>query len=353
MYLPEAIAGGDLQYHFWRSEHGFFSFCSKKCSIATADTGYYSSRLHEPNCLIPMSVDATGRVLSLVLLAIPLFVLAACSSGDDGHHRGMMAQLDTTRLQKIYGSMEEDYGQLMNRYEEMRAQMPPDMQQMVQHMQQMHGEATAMHQGMMHGKGMMHKGGMMGRGMGMMRMMGAREWDQQMLGMHEGMAHMHERAGREEMAQMHRQIVEWYRKALENTPSGGAAEEAPEPPEEVLDGANLYAQQCATCHGSQGGGGGSAFPPLAGANWVTGDEETPIRIVLHGLQGRMQVRGTTYRGVMPAFGSRLSNAEIAAILTYVRTSWGNEASEVTADEVQEVRREYNGRTRPWSGAELQ
>lgn len=269
----------------------------------------------------------------------------------------MMAQLDTTRLQEIYGSMETDYSQLMARYEEMRTQMPPDMQQRVQHMQQMHGEATAMHQEMMRGgrrrgKGMMHQGGMMGRGSGMMRMIGAREWDQQMLGMHEGMAQMHERAGREEMAQMHRQMAEGYRQALDTAPPGGASEEGPEPPEEVLDGANLYAQQCTTCHGSQGGGGG-AFPPLAGAEWVTGDEETPIRIVLHGLQGRMQVRGTTYRGVMPAFGSRLSDAEIAAILTYVRTSWDNEASEVTAGEVQEVRREYSGRTRPWSGAELQ
>lgn len=291
----------------------------------------------------------------LFLCALLILVFAACRSGEDrsSAHRGMMAQLDTTRLQEIYGGMEKNYDQLMARYEEMRAQMPSDVQQMVQHMQQMHGEATAMHQEMMQGEGMMREGGMMGRGGGMMRMMGAREWDQQMLGMHEGLAQMHERTGQDDMAQMHRQMTEWYRQALDAVPSGGASEEGPEPPdEEALDGANLYGQQCATCHGSQGGGGG-AFPPLAGSEWVTGDEETPVRVVLHGLQGRIRVSGTTYSGLMPAFGSRLSDAEIAAILTHIRTSWGNEAPEVTASEVEEERREYSGRTSPWAPSDFQ
>lgn len=265
----------------------------------------------------------------------------------------MMGQSDTTRIQEIYRGMEKDYDQLMARYEEMKAQMPPDVQQMYQHMQQMHGEVSAMHQEMMQG-GMMHEGGMMGRGDEMMSMMGAREWDQQMLSMHEGLARMHQRGGQDEMAQMHQQMTEWYRQALENTPSEGTAEERPKPPEEeTVSGADLYAQQCATCHGPQGAGSGGAFPPLVETEWVTGDEETPIRIVLHGLQGRIRVNDTAYSGVMPAFGARLSNEEVAAILTYIRSSWGNDAPEVTAREVQEVRQEYSGRTNPWPSSAFQ
>lgn len=283
----------------------------------------------------------------------------------------MMAQLDTTRLQEIYAAMEEGHNQLVARYEEMRAQMPSGLQQMVQHMQQMHGEATAMHEqmmqgqgmqgGMMQGQGMQGQGmqgrGMQGQGTGMRGMMGMREWDQQMLGMHQGLAQMHQRAGRDEMAQMHQQMTQWYRQALEATPADSAAREGalaegPAPPGGAISGAEVFAQQCATCHGSQGQGMSGAFPPLAGSGWVTGDTETPIRIVLHGLQGSVQVGGTTYNGVMPAFGSRLSNEEVAAILTHIRSSWGNDAQEVTAREVQEVRREYSGRTRPWSPSDF-
>ena len=302
----------------------------------------------------PSDAMLDTRQTLLILCAAFLLVLSACrADGDRSTQRGMMAPLDTTRLQEIYSGMEQDYDRLIAQYEAMRAQMPSDMQAMYQHMQQMHGEATAMHQQMMQG-GMMHERGMMGRGAGTMGMMGAREWDQQMLGMHEGLAQMHGRAGQEEMAEMHRQMTEWYRQAIETTPSEGSREEGPAPPEEeILNGANLYVQQCATCHGSQGEGGAGVFPPLAGSEWVTGDEETPIRIVLHGLQGSVQVEGTTYNGVMPAFGSRLSDAEIAAILTHIRSSWDNDAPEVTADEVQEVRGEYSGRTQPWSASDFQ
>lgn len=305
----------------------------------------------------PSNAMLDARQTLLVLCAL-LLVLSACrADGDRSTRRGMMAPLDTTRLQEIYRGMEQDYGRLMAQYEEMRAQMSSDVQAMYQHMQQMYGEANAMHQQMMQG-GMMHEEGMMGRGAGMMGMMGAREWDQQMLGMHEGLAQMHGRAGRNEMAQMHEQMTQWYRQALEATPADsaageGASAEGPAPPEgEAISGAELFVQQCATCHGAQGQGMSGAFPPLAGSEWVAGDEETPIRVVLHGLQGSVQVGGTTYNGVMPAFGSRLSDAEIAAILTHIRSSWGNEAPEVTADEVQEVRREYSGRTRSWSASDF-
>lgn len=287
--------------------------------------------------MVSLSNTHLTRLLSLTLL---LFVVSACIG--DGHERGMMGSPDTSRLQSIYTSMEEGHGQIMAQYENMKAQLPSGVQAMYQDMGQMHGEANAMHQEMM-------SGDMMDRDTAPMAMMNMREGDQQMLAMHEGLAQVHEQAGREEMAQMHRDMTERYQQALENTPTEGAPGESPAPPE-AISGAEVYTQRCATCHGSEGTGKASAFPPLAGSEWVTGEKNTPIRVVLHGLQGRIQVSDRSYSGLMPAFGTRLSDEEVAQLLTYVRSSWGNSAPEVATEEVREVRREYSGREGPWSPA---
>jgi mono/diheme cytochrome c family protein len=96
-----------------------------------------------------------------------------------------------------------------------------------------------------------------------------------------------------------------------------------------------------------------AFPPLAGSEWVTKDPETPIRIVLHGLQGPIEVKGVTYNNVMPEWGSKLSNEEIAAVLTHERSNWGNSAGEITPDMVDKIRKETADRTGTWTPDELQ
>lgn len=296
---------------------------------------------------------ANTRLTHFLSLTLFSFVFSACIGNGDGHERGMMGRADTSRLQSIYTSMEEEHGQIMARYENMKAQMSSDVQAMYQDMRQMHGEANAMHQKMMSGD-MMRGKGMRGQDTAPMAMMNMREGDQQMLAMHEGLAHMHRQAGQEEMAQMHRKMTKRYQQALENTPTEGARGEGPPPPEsEAINGAESYTQRCAPCHGSEGAGKGSAFPPLAGSEWVTEEKDTPIRIVLHGLQGRIQVSDRSYNGLMPAFGTRLSDEEVAQLLTYIRSSWGNSASEVTAAEVREVRREYSGREGPWSPSALE
>ena len=104
-----------------------------------------------------------------------------------------------------------------------------------------------------------------------------------------------------------------------------------------VDGAALYAQQCAACHQANGQGLAGAFPPLSGAEWVTADPQVPVKILLAGLSGQITVKGQTYNGAMPAFGSVFNDAEIAAIVSYVRTSWENDAGEVTAEQVAEIR----------------
>lgn len=124
----------------------------------------------------------------------------------------------------------------------------------------------------------------------------------------------------------------------------------------IVAGRRHYAQVCATCHQPTGLGVAGAFPPLAGAEWVTGDEERLIRVLLHGLQGPIEVKGNTYNGVMPAFGQgspyNWSDQRIAEVLTFIRAEWGNEASAITAEQVTAVRTADAGRNRAWTADEL-
>jgi mono/diheme cytochrome c family protein len=117
-------------------------------------------------------------------------------------------------------------------------------------------------------------------------------------------------------------------------------------------GESLHRQHCASCHGQQGTGVAGAFPPLAGAERVAGDEDTAIRILLDGLQGRIQVDDRTYSNVMPAFGRRLGDDEIAALLSYIRSSWGNRAEGISPEDVSEIRRRHAGRSQPWTVSQL-
>lgn len=125
----------------------------------------------------------------------------------------------------------------------------------------------------------------------------------------------------------------------------------PAEPEEV-DGAELYAQQCVACHQANGEGMAGAFPPLAGSEWVTGDAELPIKVLLSGLGGPVEVKGQSYNGAMPAFGAVWNDEEIAAVVTYIRAEWGNEAGEVDAEQVAAVREETGSRG-TWTADELQ
>jgi cytochrome c oxidase cbb3-type subunit II len=119
------------------------------------------------------------------------------------------------------------------------------------------------------------------------------------------------------------------------------------------DGGAVYARICTACHQPNGQGISGAFPPLAGSDWLLKDPETPVRIVLHGLQGTVEVKGMTYNGVMPEWGSKLSNEEIAAVLTHERKTWGNSGEEITPDMVDKVRKDTANRSNPWTSEELQ
>jgi mono/diheme cytochrome c family protein len=118
------------------------------------------------------------------------------------------------------------------------------------------------------------------------------------------------------------------------------------------DGKQIFATTCAACHQATGQGVEGTFPPLAGSDWVTGDEAKLVRIVLHGLTGPVEVAGETYTGAMPAWGGVLKDPDVAAVTTYIRSSWGNQAAPITEARVASIRAATASRKTPWTAAEL-
>jgi mono/diheme cytochrome c family protein/lysophospholipase L1-like esterase/glucose/arabinose dehydrogenase len=114
---------------------------------------------------------------------------------------------------------------------------------------------------------------------------------------------------------------------------------------------------CATCHQPHGKGMDPVYPPLAGSPWAMGDEERLIKLTLHGLWGLLEVNGKVYdpaKGVPPmtAFETLLNDEEVAAVLTYVRNSWGNKADPVQPGTVKKVRAATKDRSIFWKPEEL-
>jgi ubiquinol-cytochrome c reductase cytochrome b subunit len=100
-------------------------------------------------------------------------------------------------------------------------------------------------------------------------------------------------------------------------------------------GAAVYSTNCSGCHGASGMGQAGVFPPLAKNDVVTGDKGKVITILLKGLNNvPIVVNGSKYAGVMPAWKGTLKDADIAAVLTYIRSSWGNSAPAITEAEVK-------------------
>lgn len=114
--------------------------------------------------------------------------------------------------------------------------------------------------------------------------------------------------------------------AAAGQPAGAApAEAGPGPSAAAIDGATAYAP-CAACHQATGMGIPGAFPPLAGhgPELYQADRTYPVLVLLYGVMGQISVSGMTYNGLMPAH-AHLGDAELAAILNHVMTSFGNDA----------------------------
>jgi mono/diheme cytochrome c family protein len=102
-------------------------------------------------------------------------------------------------------------------------------------------------------------------------------------------------------------------------------------------GADLYRTSCASCHQNNGQGVPDLFPPLAGNTVVTAADPTEhVKVVLFGKKGG-KIQGVTYSAEMPAWKDQLSDEEVAAVINHERTSWGNSAPAVSAEEVSRIR----------------
>lgn len=101
-------------------------------------------------------------------------------------------------------------------------------------------------------------------------------------------------------------------------------------------GAKIFAANCTGCHGLNGIGQPGIFPSLVANPYVSGDAKRVIHTVKYGLTGKIVAKGVKYDGVMPAWRGTLTDAQIANVLSYIRTTWGNRGSLVTAAEVRAV-----------------
>lgn len=101
-------------------------------------------------------------------------------------------------------------------------------------------------------------------------------------------------------------------------------------------GKKVYQQYCLSCHMNDGNGVPGLNPPLGKTTWVTGDKKRLINIILKGFNEEIEINGEVYANPMPA-QPQLSDQQIADVLTYIRNSFGNKASAITAAEVKAVR----------------
>ncbi|NQV74194.1 nitrite reductase, copper-containing [bacterium] len=105
--------------------------------------------------------------------------------------------------------------------------------------------------------------------------------------------------------------------------------------ERIEAGSRIFAANCAACHQPSGQGIAGVFPPLAGSDFLMADAARAIGVVVNGLSEEIEVNGVKYNGVMP--GVRLSDEDVANVLTFVRNSWGNEGGETVPADVAKVK----------------
>lgn len=120
-------------------------------------------------------------------------------------------------------------------------------------------------------------------------------------------------------------------------------------PAGAANGKQLYAANCVACHQASGKGLAGVFPPLDGSEWVTGDERMLANILLHGVSGEISVAGASFNGAMPSF-QQLGDAELAAVASYVRSEWSNQATAIAPD-LFAAERKAAIRTTPFNGGE--
>lgn len=109
------------------------------------------------------------------------------------------------------------------------------------------------------------------------------------------------------------------------------------PAEAAADpGKEIYFKYCLACHQTDGSGVPGMYPPVINTDWVQGDKTRLIGLLLNGQKGIIEVNGKTFKGEMPSH-QYLSDEQIAQVLTFIRSNFGNNADAVTGGEVSLVR----------------
>lgn len=104
------------------------------------------------------------------------------------------------------------------------------------------------------------------------------------------------------------------------------------------EGKRAYAMTCANCHGDDGMGKPGQAPPLAGSEWVNATSFKRVEEIPQlGLAGEIHVAGQAWNSQMAPMGAALSDSDLAAVLTYIRGSWGNKAGPVGDDDIKAMR----------------
>lgn len=106
----------------------------------------------------------------------------------------------------------------------------------------------------------------------------------------------------------------------------------------VAKGKATYNTACVSCHGATGEGSPGVYPPLKASEFVVHGEARPVIILLRGVHGSLTVNGKTYNGVMNPLGAGMSSKQLAQLVSYIRSDWGNNASIVYDDQITEYKK---------------
>ena len=117
-------------------------------------------------------------------------------------------------------------------------------------------------------------------------------------------------------------------------------------------GKQVYSTVCIACHQPTGAGLPPVFPTLINTEYVNGSAERMAAIVLKGVMGPITVNGAAFNNIMPPQEAMLTDEKIAAVISYVRASFGNKAAAVKPEVVAEARKKFMSKATMWSEAEL-
>jgi mono/diheme cytochrome c family protein len=135
-------------------------------------------------------------------------------------------------------------------------------------------------------------------------------------------------------------------------PIAAQADSAVATPEQLAEGRKQYMLICVACHQPTGMGLPPVFPPLTKSEYVNGTAERLIAMVLKGNAGPMTIEGKPYNNIMPGQELVLKDEQIAAVLSFVRQNFGNNAPAIGPEMVAAARKKFAERKAPWTEPEL-